>query len=113
MLHIKSAQYMQAPMPKPLPGEPQYEIEQCKLCGQDDMNDELRDGFCKECIRAGHVKKCVNCGTLIEENEAQNTDRGPMCPDCAESLFDMRGNFGKGRYIGPRDEYYSGPYENY
>ncbi len=110
MLHIKSAQYMQQPMPKAMPD--QY-ISQCNSCEEFKDVDELNHGFCEECINAGVVQKCGNCEKLVNDEELTNTERGRMCEGCME-LYQGRGTpEGGPGYSGPRRTYYNGPAEGY
>lgn len=121
MKRIKSAQYMRmpnpmpSPMPKPFPSEsisndldPQYDIEKCKGCDNPKYADDLTQGYCQDCLESGTIKQCSNCDDYIDEDESTETNDGPMCSSCAESLYGDRG-----QYVGPRRDYYSGPAEWY
>lgn len=113
MLHIKSAQYMRMPMPKALPEnqsdplDPGYEIGECKLCQNPTYADDLDEGFCQKCLVSGMVHQCNNCHKKITEDEATSTDDGFVCQGCGQDLYQGRD------YTGPRDDYYSGPAEQY
>lgn len=105
MLRIKSAQYLNMPakpMTDPL-------MTQCRLCEEPKQDEELSDGFCRECLYSGLVHSCVNCRTKGTESEMETTQDKWLCQDCAQDLYGGP----RRQYTGPRRDYYSGPAELY
>lgn len=68
-------------------------IEKCRLCGKDFAEDDLNNGYCRDCLYQGEESPCPKCGKpLIYTNYRKLILKKPpftLCKDCVDKLKEV------------------------